>query len=54
MFRIMESLEFAMKKLEKEEDEIEQEVEGEKEENTQTTMRMSMDEMTVKDKCERP
>ena len=38
---------------EKEEGEVEQEVEGEKEENAQTTMRMSMDGMTMEDKCER-
>ena len=50
MFVIMESLS-AMKKK-KEEEEKEQEVEGEKEENAQTTMRMSMDGMTMEDKCE--
>ena len=38
---------------EKEEEEVEQELEGEKEENAQTTMRMSMDGMTMEDKCER-
>ena len=38
---------------EKEEEETEQEVEGEKEKNVQTTMRMSMDGMTM-NKCERP
>ena len=32
-------------KQEKEEGEVEQEVEGKEEENTQTTMRMSMDRM---------
>ena len=38
---------------EKEEGEVEKEVEGEKEENAQTTLRMSMDGMTMEDKCER-
>ena len=41
-------------KQEKEEGEAKQEVEGEKEENAQTTMRMSMDGMTMEDTCERP
>ena len=39
--------------VEKKEGEIEQEVEGEKEENAETTMRMSMDGMTMEDECER-
>ena len=38
---------------EKGEEEIEQEVESDGEKNTQGTLRMSMDEMTMKDKCER-
>ena len=38
---------------EKEEEEVEQEVESDGEKNAQTTMRMSMDGMTMKDKCER-
>ena len=50
VFRFMESL---IRHEKKEEGEVEQEVEGEKEENAQTTMRMSMDGMTMEDKCER-
>ena len=38
---------------EREEEEEQQEVEGEGEKNTQRTLRMSMDGMTMKDKCER-
>ena len=44
----------AGEKQEKEEGEVEQEVEGEEEENAQTTMRMSMDGMTMEGTCERP
>ena len=38
---------------EKEEEEVEQEVESDGEKNTQGTLRMSMDGMTMEDKCER-
>ena len=38
---------------EKEEEEVEQEVEERWRENTQGTLRMSMDGMTMEDKCER-
>ena len=38
---------------EKEEAKVEQEVESDGEKNTQGTLRMSMDGMTMKDKCER-
>ena len=38
---------------EKEEEEVEQEVESDGEKNTQGTLRVSMDGMTMEDKCER-
>ena len=39
--------------MKKEEEKVEQEIESDGEKKTQGTLRMSMDGMTMKDKCER-